>query len=335
MPRSAPSSSSDALTRALASFTPALPVAVAYSGGADSTALLHGCAQRWPGQMAAVHVHHGLQVAADDFVRHCEAACAALNVPLAVVRVDARKRAGQSPEDAARDARYVVLMAAMAQPIGGLHCRSLALAQHADDQVETLLLALSRGAGLAGLAAMPAQWERDGVTFHRPLLAVPAAEIRKWLQAHSLSFVQDPTNTDQHLTRNRIRAQLLPALEGSFGASFRETFARSAAHAAQAQRLLDDVAAQDLTLVGQGDGQPAIKALQALSRERQANLLRHWLKTRHQAIPSTAQLTELLDQLQACTTRGHHIAMRVAAGFVRRRGDVLAYNDGVDSDARA
>lgn len=336
MPRSAPGSSGDALTQALASFSPALPLAVAYSGGADSTALLHGCAQRWPGQVAAIHVHHGLQAAADDFVRHCEATCATLQVPLAVVRVDARKRAGQSPEDAARSARYAALLAAIAQPIGGLSCRSLALAQHADDQVETLLLALSRGAGLAGLAAMPAQWERDGVMFYRPLLAVPAATIRAWLKAHGLPFVQDPTNSDQGLTRNRIRAQVLPALDATFGA-FRETFARSAAHAAQAQRLLEEVAAQDMTLAStHGEGLLGIAALQRLSRERQANLLRHWLKTRYQAIPSAAQLGELLDQLQACTTRGHQIDIRVAAGFVQRRGDALAwYNGGAESAPRS
>ena len=336
MPRPAPGSPGYALTQALASFSPALPLAVAYSGGADSTALLHGCAQRWPGQVAAIHVHHGLQAAADDFVRHCEATCAALQLPLAVVRVDARKRAGQSPEDAARHARYAALASALAQPVGGLACRSVALAQHADDQVETILLALSRGAGLAGLAAMPAQWERNGVTFHRPLLGVPAATVRAWVKAQGLPFVEDPSNADQGLTRNRIRARLLPALNDTFGA-FRETFARSAAHAAQAQRLLDQVAAQDLVLASKpGDGQPVITALQKLSRERQANLLRHWLKTRHQAIPSAAQLDELLDQVQACTTRGHHIDIRVAAGFVQRHGDALAwYNGSADSAARA
>ena len=336
MPRSAPSSSGDALTKALASFSPALPLAVAYSGGADSTALLHGCAQRWPGQVAAIHVHHGLQAAADDFVRHCEAACTALQVPLSVVRVDARKRAGQSPEDAARSARYAALVAALAQPIGGLPCRNLALAQHADDQVETMLLALSRGAGLAGLAAMPACWERAGVMFHRPLLAVPAATIRAWLNDQGLPFVEDPTNSDQGLTRNRIRAQLLPALDATFGA-FRETFARSAAHAAQAQRLLGEVAAQDMALASaHAEGLLGIAALQQLSRERQANLLRHWLKTRYQAIPSPAQLGELLDQLQACTTRGHQIDIRVAAGFVQRRGDALAwYNGSAESATRA
>ena len=336
MPRPAPSSSGNALIQALASFSPALPLAVAYSGGADSTALLHGCAQRWPGQVAAIHVHHGLQAAADDFVRHCEAACATLQVPLAVVRVDARKRAGQSPEDAARRARYAALVAALARPIGGLSCCSLALAQHADDQVETMLLALSRGAGLAGLAAMPACWEREGVMFHRPLLAVPAATIRAWLNDQGLPYVEDPTNSDQGLTRNRIRAQLLPALDATFGA-FRETFARSAAHAAQAQRLLEQVAAQDMALAStHGEGLLGIAALQQLSRERQANLLRHWLKTRYQAIPSAAQLGELLDQLQACTTRGHQIDIRVAAGLVQRRGDALAwYNGMAESASRA
>ncbi len=336
MPRPVPNSAGDALTQALASFSPVLPLAVAYSGGADSTALLHGCALRWPGQVAAVHVHHGLQAAADAFVQHCETTCAGLGVPLAVCRVDGRKRAGQSPEDAARHARYAALAAAIAQPIGGLICRSVAVAQHADDQVETMLLALSRGAGLAGLAGMPARWERDGVVFQRPLLAVAATDIRAWLQGRGLPFVEDPTNADQALTRNRIRAQLLPALDASFGA-FRETFARSAANAAQAQRLLDEVAADDLALASKsGDRQPVIAALQRLSRERQANLLRHWLKAQHHAIPSAAQLGELLDQIQVCTTRGHHIDIRVAAGFIRRCGDVLAwYNGAVDSDARA
>ena len=141
--------------QAMSAFAPTLPVAVAYSGGADSTALLHACVQRWPGQVYAIHVHHGLQSAADGFDAHCRQTCLDLQVPLAVAYVDARHQPGQSPEDAARRHRYTALVqqarSAFVQPAG-----SMALAQHADDQVETLLLALSRGAGVAGLAAMPA-----------------------------------------------------------------------------------------------------------------------------------------------------------------------------------
>ena len=302
-------------------------MAVAYSGGADSTALLLACAYKWPGQVAAIHVHHGIQAASDDFVRHCEKFCADLQLPLTVCRVDARHAAGQSPEDAARNARYAALRSAL-QDAGGSNmvCRSVALAQHADDQAETLLLALSRGAGLPGLAAMPARWERDGIRYHRPLLAVAAADIRAWLAQRGVAHIEDPTNTDQGLTRNRIRAQLLPALDAAFP-QFRETFARSARHAAQAQQVLDELARADHTAVASpGPGGTLVLApLQALSRPRQANLLRHWLKTHHSSTASTAQLDELQDQIAACTTRGHRIHIKVGSGFAERLGAVLTW----------
>lgn len=302
---------------ALDPLSPVLPLGVAYSGGADSTALLYAAAQRWPGQVSALHVHHGLQAAADDFVRVCEETCARLRVPLQVVHVDARHADGQSPEDAARLARY----AALAQAAGALGLKSVLLGQHADDQIETLLLALSRGAGLPGLSAMAAQFERGGMVFQRPLLLVPATALRDWLVRNTLPFVDDPTNTDERFTRNRIRARLLPVLQETFP-QFRDTFARSARHAAQAQALLAELAGEDLVRVGQP---PVITALQGLSRARQANVLRHWLVTAHQAAPSTAQLEQLLGQIEACTTRGHRIELKVAAGQVRRDGDVLAY----------
>ena len=307
----APGAANPALA-ALADFSAPLswPLAIAYSGGADSTALLlAACAWR-PGQVSAIHVHHGLQDAADSFAAHCSAVCAGLGVPLHTSRVDARHQSGQSPEDAARNARY----SALADGARALGVQSVLLGQHADDQVETLLLALSRGAGLAGLSAMPATFERAGVLFARPLLEVPAASLRAWLLAQGHTFVEDPSNSDERYTRNLIRARLLPAVHEAFPA-FRSTFARSAAHAAQAQSLLEEVAAQDLALIGQP---PAIAALQAMSRPRQANVLRHWLRMAHGATPSTAQLEQLLDQVAACTTRGHHIHLKVATGHVQR-----------------
>ena len=297
---------------ALAGFSAPLswPLAIAYSGGADSTALLLAACNWRPGQVSAIHVHHGLQAAADNFAAHCSAVCAGLGVPLHIARVDARHQTGQSPEDAARNARY----SALADGARALGVQSVLLGQHADDQVETLLLALSRGAGLAGLSAMPATFERSGMLFARPLLEVPAASLRAWLLAQEHTFVEDPSNSDERYTRNLIRARLLPALHEAFPA-LRSTFARSAAHAAQAQSLLDEVAAQDLALIGQP---PAIAALQALSRPRQANVLRHWLRMANGATPSTAQLEQLLDQIAACTTRGHRIHLKVATGHVQR-----------------
>lgn len=307
------------LAQALQDFQPGLPLAVAYSGGADSTALLLACAERWPGRVSAIHIHHGLQAAADGFESHCREVCARLGVPLQVQRVDARPAPGQSPEEAARSARYGALRQcaeAHDPPI-----RHIALAQQADDQVETLLLALSRGAGLPGLSAMPAQWERDGICYYRPLLEVSGVELRQGLRERGASWVEDPTNADEQFTRNRIRARLLPALEETFP-QFRDTFARSAAHAAQAQRLLDGLAAEDLARVG---APPQILALQQLSRERQANALRAWLRSSHATAPSAAQLQELLDQVGACTTRGHRIHLKVGSGFVERQGPVLTW----------
>ena len=295
--------------------------AVALSGGADSTALLIASANRWPGRVHAVHVHHGLQAAADGFEAHCVTVCERLHVPLVVQRVDASHSAGESPEDAARQARYRALSEALQNNWGG-EIKHMALAQHADDQAETLLLALSRGAGLPGLASMGTVSERQGVTFHRPWLDVPGQQLREALNAAGESWVEDPTNTDTRYTRNRIRAELLPVIEQAFPA-FRQTFARSASHAAQAQVLLQEVAEQDLQYVG---NPPAIKALQQLSEARQSNVLRHWLMLEHSQA-SAAQLQALLIQVKACTTRGHHIDIKVGCGFVRRDGAVLrCYN---------
>ncbi len=215
--------------QALAGFSPGLPFVVALSGGADSTALLLVSARRWPGQVRAVHIHHGLQTAADGFEAHCRALCLALGVPLAVRRVQAGNAPGQSPEDAARQARYAAL--AEAVKTEWPEVRDIALAHHADDQVETLLLALSRGAGLPGLASMPAHWQRQGLVWHRPWLALPGETLRQWLQSQGQSWVEDPSNTDEQFTRNRIRARVLPALAEALPA-FCDTSSRGAGYAA-------------------------------------------------------------------------------------------------------
>lgn len=306
---------------AMQAFTPRLPLAVAFSGGADSTALLLACSQRWPGQVHAFHVHHGLQAAADDFERHCMALCARLELPLAVRRVDARHVPGQSPEDAARQARYKAFAELALANKAQTAIQTIALAQHADDQVETLLLALSRGAGVAGLAAMPAQWQRDGINWSRPLLGVAGDDVRAWLRARGEHWVEDPTNQDERYTRNRIRHQLLPVLQRVFP-QFRNTFARSCSHAAQAAELLQELAAADLAAIGQP---PRIAALRGLSQARQANVLRHWLRSQHGTTPSAAQLEALLRQIAACSTRGHHIHLKAGSGHVVREGELLGW----------
>jgi tRNA(Ile)-lysidine synthase len=293
------------------------PIAVAFSAGADSTALLLAAHARWPARVVALHVNHGLQLAADAFEATARATCLALGIDFLTQRVVAAHSAGQSPEDAARQARYRAL-AAMANEVGAA---GVLLGHHADDQAETLLLALSRGAGLPGLAAMGDAFERHGARFGRPLLDLPAVALREWLHAVGQPFVDDPSNADTRYTRNRIRSLLTPAWANCFP-GFQPMLARSARHAAQAQTLLDELA--DLDLVQTGEP-PAIAALQALSASRQGNALRRWLRRSAQVAPSDAQLTELLAQIADCRTRGHSIRMRLASGTLMREGDRLRY----------
>jgi tRNA(Ile)-lysidine synthase len=168
---------------------------------------------------------------------------------------------------------------------------------------------------------MSDRFERHGLVFGRPLLGLPSRNLREWLETAGHTFVDDPTNTDLRYTRNRIRAILMPAWETCFP-GFRPLLARSAGHAAQAQVLLDDLARIDLAQTGMP---PSITALQSLSRERQANALRHWLRCSAGVAASTAQLDELLDQVADCRTRGHRIRIKVASGFVTREGEHLAF----------
>jgi len=309
------------IASALDGFRPGLPFGVAFSGGADSTALLVACVRRWPGQVHAVHVHHGLQPAADLFVSHCQSLCAALSVPLVVRHVDAAARAGESPEDAARRARYAAFIQIASAEWSNLAIKNIALGQQLDDQAETVLLALLRGSGLPGLAAMPAVWTRGDITFHRPFLKVTAAQLRQWLTHEGIAWVDDPSNADHRFTRNRLRQLVAPVIDGSFP-HFRQTFARSARHAAQAVRLLDELAVQDIAAVGDP---PFIHALQRCSPDRQANVLRFWLKRSHGQMPAEAQLAQLQKQIAACTTRGHRLNLKVGVGRILRDGARLRW----------
>ncbi len=305
---------------------------MAYSGGADSTALLIEEARLRlalaPGGRAdaahpllVFHVNHGLQDAAKGFEAHCRAFCQALHqqlpTQLHVAQAHVELPQGASVEAQARDARYAAL-AALAREYGA---GTVLLAQHADDQVETVLLALSRGAGVAGLAGMAPEFEHDGVLFARPMLTADASDIRPWLQACEIAFVDDPSNQDERFTRNRLRRVVTPALAQALPA-FRTTFARSARLAGEAQRLLDEMASEDFERVGDP---PLIKMLHTLSEQRRANVLRHWLKARFQTTGSEAQVQELLNVIQACVTRGQGIHIRVGRGYVERQGDRLRF----------
>nr|BFD39949.1 tRNA lysidine(34) synthetase TilS [Pseudomonas sp. FFPRI_1] len=252
---------------------------VAFSGGLDSTVLLHLLAELARHHplplLSAVHVHHGLQTAADAWPKHCQAICDALGVPLRVIHVQVP--AGASLEQAAREARY----SAFEQVIAANEV--LLTAQHRDDQAETLLFRLLRGAGVRGLSAMPESRALGDGTLLRPLLGVSRADLERYAEEQRLSWVEDPSNADHHYSRNYLRHKVMPSLIARWPQAL-ASMSRSAAHLAQAQGLLDELAELDLAAAGEGAqfswlGLPslALGPLQSLSPARQRNALSHWL----------------------------------------------------------
>ncbi|WP_339476250.1 MULTISPECIES: tRNA lysidine(34) synthetase TilS [unclassified Pseudomonas] len=252
---------------------------IAFSGGLDSTVLLHLLAtlsQRQPlPALSAIHVHHGLQAVAEAWPGHCRSVCAALGVPLDVVTVQVRP--GASVERAAREARYAAFVAA-------IHGNEVLLtAQHRDDQAETLLFRLLRGAGVKGLAAMPRQRPLGQGHLLRPLLDVSRAELEAYARQQGLSWIEDPSNDDQRYARNYLRQRVFPVLAEQWPQAS-VTLARSAAHMGEAQGLLDDLARIDLAQAATagafdwlGLQSLALAPLRALSPARQRNALSHWL----------------------------------------------------------
>jgi len=263
---------------------------VAYSGGVDSHALLHALASLRPElscRIGAVHVNHGLQAAAAAWDAHCRAVCAALDVPYVALRVDARAAAGESREAAARTARYAVLKHWL--PPGDC----LLTAQHQDDQAETLLLQLLRGSGVKGLAAMPRHSPFGGGHLLRPLLECAHDALVDYAVTHRLTWVDDPSNQDISLDRNFLRHQGLPALRRRWPA-LSATLSRSARHCAEAARLLEELAGDDLDrIAGAARATLPVSGLLMLSPERQRNLLRHWVAYRGATVPSAAVLAHI------------------------------------------
>ena len=252
---------------------------IAFSGGLDSTVLLHLLAstQHLP-PLNAIHVHHGLQAAADAWPSHCQSICDRLGVPLRVMRVQVAP--GASLERAAREARYQ----AFAEVTGAGEV--LLTGQHCDDQAETLLFRLLRGAGVRGLAAMPAHRTLAGGHLVRPLLDISRAELEAYAHEHQLTWIEDPSNADPRFARNYLRHQVFPILTERWPQAV-SSLARTAVHLSEAQGLLDELAQMDLHTADQPSPFPwlplpslALAPLRELSEARQRNALRHWLTPR-------------------------------------------------------
>lgn len=255
---------------------------VAFSGGPDSTALLHAAralARARGAELLAAHVNHGLQPAAAAFEARCRAVCAEWGVAFEARRRPAHPAPGESPEAAARTVRYRAL-GEFAGP-----GTAVLLAHHRRDQAETLLLQLLRGAGPAGLAAMPAERPWRGGWLLRPLLDCPAAELAAYLRFHGLAACADPDNDDLRRDRNFLRRRLLPELERRWPAAER-TLARAARHQAHARGLLEERARED----GADLEELPLARLAGLSAARRENLARFWLLGRGAPAPGERRL---------------------------------------------
>jgi tRNA(Ile)-lysidine synthase len=263
-----------ALLESLAGHAAPAGLAVAFSGGRDSTVLLHAAARaagRLPA-LRALHVDHGLHADAPRWRAHCAATCSVLGVPFTALAVDARPARGESPEAAARAARYAALAGVLAPG------EWLLTAHHRDDQAETLLLQLLRGAGVSGLAAMPARARFAGGWLVRPLLDLDRAALAAYAAAHDLAWCEDPDNAGLARDRNFLRHEILPRLAQRWPAAAR-CLARSAAHCAEADGLLEVLATGDLAnlVEPQRPAELPVAALGRLPPPRRRLLLRHWL----------------------------------------------------------
>ena len=270
-------------------------IVIAYSGGVDSHALLHAayCAVQQPNAclpICAVHINHQLQPQSKFWKQHCAKICAEMNIPFTGIDVDAEGASGDSPEAAARDARYHAIERAIREGDAVL------TAHHRDDQAETVLLQMLRGSGVAGLAAMPVL-QAFGAGFQlRPFLDLPKQSLREYASKHGLNVIEDPSNQSQRYQRNYFRNKVLPLIESRWP-SASATIARVAKHSAESLQLNEALAGIDAKSVIDLEGRVDISTLTLLANVRQKNLLRYWIQKATGRYPSSVVLQSVFDNV--------------------------------------
>ncbi len=277
---------------------------LALSGGLDSCVLLdlmHKITANTHIPLRAIHIHHGLQNEADQWSQHCEQLCESLNIPLKVVHLNMQMKKGESLEASAREQRYHAFASEL------LSDELLLLAQHRDDQAETLLLQLLRGAGPEGLASMPVNRKFAAGIMCRPLLETNRVEIEAYASQHSLHWIEDPSNQDTAFDRNYLRHNIMPRLKQRWP-SYSKTISRSARLCGVTNSLIQTQAAALLSEISVGDLHPekegclntqllVAKKLGQLSPQQQAIVVREWLRQQHHASPTETQLQQVLMQM--------------------------------------
>ncbi|MGZ8908488.1 MAG: tRNA lysidine(34) synthetase TilS [Methylococcaceae bacterium] len=270
-------------------------VYIGYSGGVDSHVLLHLCASidSLRPKITAVYVHHGLQAVAESWAEHCAKIAEALGVEFLLLRVNASAMAGESPEEAARNARYTALKAIITVD------DVLLVAQHREDQLETVLLQLFRGSGLRGLSGMPESMAFGQGILLRPLLDAGKSAITGYAEAHHLRWIEDPTNQANDYDRNFLRNAVMPLLKQRWPA-VDKTVARSAKHCAEAQLLVSEVADElFLPVFNAVDNTVCIVKLKAYTNYRQQLVIRQWFEHLGLKMPSQGFVERILAEVVA------------------------------------
>lgn len=316
------------VSQILAAVQPHRRLLLAFSGGLDSTVLLHQLVQVRDTvapylQIRAMHVHHGLSARADSWVEHCQALCDQWNVPLTVVRVQL-PGGGQGTEGEARSARYRALAEAL------LPEEALLTAQHQDDQCETLLLALKRGSGPAGLAAMPERLSFANTRLLRPLLSVSRADLEAWAARWQLSWIEDESNQDDKYDRNFLRLRILPVIQQRWPA-FARSVSRSAQLCGEQEQLLDELLAEQLAGITQHNGSLLIAPLIEISDVRRSAILRRWLAQHQAAMPSRAALQRIWTEV-ALSREDASPCLRLGQYEVRRYQGALYWISAINID---
>ncbi len=268
---------------------------IAYSGGVDSEALLHATHQllaKFPQhQLSAIHVNHGLSGYADDWTEHCQRRCKALDINLYVVHVEVSGEDGV--EAAAREARYQAFKDRL--PANSI----ILLAQHQDDQLETMLLQLKRGAGPKGLASMPMQSAMgSGHLFVRPLLNVSKQSILSYALNSGLKWVEDDSNQNVRFERNFLRKEIIPSIKERWP-QFAQSASRSAALCAEQQALLDEISDSHLDRLQSPKNTLDVAGLLAFSDQWIAQIIRYWLSRQTVRLPSKQIFEEIKKLLVA------------------------------------
>ncbi len=307
---------------------PASGLCVALSGGLDSTALLAalvaGRGTRRSPPLRAIHVDHGLHADSSHWATQCAAQAAALGVALLQATVDARPARGESPEAAARAARYAAFAARLAPG------EVLLTAHHADDQLESILLQWLRGGGVRAVAGMPRVSRFAGGWHARPLLDCTRDEIRAWAEGERLEWLTDPSNRDSRFDRNYLRLEVLPAIRGRWPAAAR-TAGRVAAHAAELLRMEAEIARADLALAADGRAL-SLERLGLLPVARQRWVLRAWLRALGLPVPAVATLAAAMHDLDVAAPDRVPCSNWPGARLYRYRGRLYAE---VDASCRA